>query len=186
MQGLHQDSKDSISASKETWELLIENGAKIIKNEDGDYPHFVAAPRNGAHLMLCMIKQGKAATFKSQDQDGNTFLHKFALDYKNKEDGTTETTDLQFMHSFIKSFPNREFKLHVKNKNDKNFYDILLPKLNAEDKENMIALLKKKEYDPNESAENTRYYLFILTNDIMTKIFVSSVWSPRTGFMWYT
>ena len=142
---------DSSTASKETWELLLANGAKIQKNSDGDYPHFVASKRNRVRIILCMIANGVKSN--TLDQEGNTFMHLLAKDYENKEDGTSNTADLKYINDIIGTSAKKEYKLHLKNNDGNNFYDIILPKLNESDKTNLEATLKKKGYDINETED---------------------------------
>ena len=142
---------DSSTASKETWELLLANGAKIQKNSDGDYPHFVASKRNRVRIILCMIANGVKSN--TLDQEGNTFMHLLAKDYENKEDGTSNTADLKYINDIIGTSAKKEHKLHLKNNDGNNFYDIILPKLNESDKTNLEATLKKKGYDINETED---------------------------------
>ena len=141
---------DSSTASKETWELLLANGAKIQKNSDGDYPHFVASKRNRVRIILCMIAKGVKSN--ALDHEGNTFMHLLAIDYENKEDGTSNAADLKYINDIIGTSAKKDFNLHLKNNDGKNFYDIIFPKLNESDKTNLEATLKKKGYDINETG----------------------------------
>ena len=142
--------EDSASASKETLEMLITNGAKIEPNSDGDYPHFVASKRNKTKIIFCMIQNGIKRNILNHE--GNTIMHILANDYENKADGTVDTVELEYIKDFIDKSLQNNLNLHLKNNDGKNFYDIIFPKLNDTDKGNLEGILKKKGYDINETG----------------------------------
>ena len=143
-------SEASPTASKETLEMLIANGAKIEPNSDGDYPHFVASKCNKIKIIVCMIQNGIERHIL--DQEGNAFMHILANDYENKADGTADTVELGYMKDFIDKSLQNSLNFHLKNNDGKNFYDIIFPKLNDTDKGNLEGILKKKGYDINETG----------------------------------
>ena len=133
----------SSDKSKEIWNLLLENGAKIEKNEDGDYPHFVASQRNKGHLFMIMLKQ--KISMKELDHDGNTFVHLIAKDYQK---GTKNSPAyLKQLRNILQGTAATKYDVNHKNDDGLNFYDILFPKLEEDEKGEMLKLLQDNGYE---------------------------------------
>ena len=131
------------------WDFLIENGAKIKANREGDYPHFVAFFTNRFQIFKSMLKNG--VDINAQNKRGETFLHMLARRHLESEkhsfwsDPITETIERMNGENEMP-----KFDLYLKDKKGRDFYDVLMTRNYGYNWRKPFDLLKKKGYDTPE------------------------------------
>ena len=131
-------------------EVLIENGAKIKANREGEYPHFVACSSNLFRVFESMLKNG--IDINVRNRKGETFLHMLARQhFENKRSRWHDPVAVIIERMAECDMPDLpKFDLYLKDKKGQDFYDVLMKPGYGYNWKIPFDLLKKLGYDTPE------------------------------------